>query len=99
MTENEAIKELDDYVAEEHKQTISFEAINMARKALVEIQAYRAIGTVEDFMALKEKAEPKKPITHALRENKVMCPHCTNWLEAHSSKVFCCYCGKKIDWE
>lgn len=50
MTENEAIKELDDYVAEEHKQTISFEAVTMARKALKEVQQCRAIGTVDEFV-------------------------------------------------
>ena len=61
-------------------------------------KAYRAIGTVEEFKELKEKSEPKKPIHYGLRENKVICPHCNEWLEAHSSKVFCCWCGGKIDW-
>lgn len=54
MTENEAIRELEDYFAEEHKQTISFAAITLARKALEEIQQYRAIGTVEELKSMKE---------------------------------------------
>ena len=31
-------------------------------EALEEVKAYRAIGTIEEFKALKEKNEPKKPI-------------------------------------
>lgn len=36
------------------------ESVEMAIQALEEIQKYRAIGTIEEFMALKEKNEPKK---------------------------------------
>lgn len=54
-------------------------------------------------MAIKalEKQTPKKLMRHELREDKVMCPHCANWIDV-SSKVFCCYfccyCGQKLDW-
>ena len=34
---------------------------DMAIKFLKELERYRAIGTVEEFKALKEKNEPKKP--------------------------------------
>lgn len=30
-------------------------------KVIEELTEYRAIGTVEEFKALKEKSEPKKP--------------------------------------
>jgi len=76
----------------------SIENYNLYREYKAKVERFEAIGTVEEFKALKEKSDPKKPIKHGLRENKVMCPHCTNWLEAHSSKVFCCYCGRKLDW-
>lgn len=60
MTENEAIKELETSIdlakmctqnAERKKE---IEAYNMAIQALSEIQQYRAIGTVEEFKALKD---------------------------------------------
>ena len=43
-------------------------------------------------MAIKalEKQIPKKLMRYELREDKVMCPHCANWIDV-SSKVFCCY--------
>lgn len=52
MTENEAIMELEDYVAENDKITISIEAVTLARKALEEIQEFRKLGTVEDVPRL-----------------------------------------------
>lgn len=43
MDNKEAIKELVDYIADEHKLTISFEAITQARNALEEIQQYKQL--------------------------------------------------------
>lgn len=61
MTENEAIKILT--LDEHNKQLLTHLApvYETAIQALEAIQAYRAIGTVEELQALKEKAEPKKP--------------------------------------
>lgn len=39
---------------------IEYEALNMAIQALEEIQQYRAIGTVEEFKATKEKLQGYK---------------------------------------
>ncbi len=64
MTENEAIKELLDYVAENDKLTISIETVTLARKALEELKQYRAIGTMEE---LKDKSNCKD------------CAGCTLW--------------------
>lgn len=59
MTENEAIE-----ILTEGKSWLSndrnIDAFCMGIQALEEIQQYRAIGTVEEFKALKEKAEPEK---------------------------------------
>ena len=71
MTENEAIDKLNNL----HYKIVhtsfcnkvyesEIEALCIAKDCLKEIQQYRAIGTVEEFKALKEKAEPKKVKTN-----------------------------------
>ena len=61
------------------------------------MQEYEAIGTVEEFKALKEKAEPKK-IAYQIGKNGLKhekCPTCGSF------RVFgnyCTECGQKIDW-
>ena len=102
MTENEAIKELVDYVAEYDKLTISFETVTLSRKALEEIQQYRAIGTIEEFKALKEKETPKKLIVKGVMgfqgEETYCCPNCgldnSQW-----GCNRCVDCGQKLDWQ
>lgn len=54
MSENEAINELQANIDLPFGFTVSDEASRVAIQALEEIQAYRAIGTVEDFKDLKE---------------------------------------------
>lgn len=59
MTENEAIKELK-YIkrrCDDEGRYKDCAALEKAIKALEEIQQYRAIGTIEEFKALKEKEE------------------------------------------
>lgn len=79
-------------------------ADEMAITALIEIQQYRAIGTVEEFKALKEKDTPKKPI---IKEwCPAICPNCKQnlsesrgdgyWL--HYTSLERCDCGQKLDW-
>lgn len=69
MTENEAIRIIGNIpVAEGYCQfdlSEVAEAYRAAKESLEEIQAYRTIGTVEKFKALKEKNETLK----ALYEN------------------------------
>lgn len=63
MTEKEAKKWLRAISATQRESNhtssleVRKEALYMAIQALEEIQAYRAIGTVEEFKALKEKEE------------------------------------------
>lgn len=40
----------------------TFDVLNMAIKALEEIQQYRAIGTVEECREAMAKQKPKKPL-------------------------------------
>ena len=63
MTESEAIKRI-----KECRNTPNFqpyiymnEALNMAIKALEEVQQYRAIGTPEECRAAMEKQTDEKP--------------------------------------
>lgn len=73
MTENEAIEVLEKpskhiRMVHKTKNEMEFytfssdlvEAFETAIHALSEIQQYRAIGTIDEFKALKEKNEPKK---------------------------------------
>lgn len=53
MTENEAIKQLQVGYLGDTEDLV--QAKHIAIKALEEIQQYRAIGTIEEFKALKEK--------------------------------------------
>ena len=102
MTENEAIKEL--LLC---KRTRMFIPQNItlikAIQALEEIQQYRAIGTVAELQALKEKNEPKKPTDISkVRDNEGYiglvgkCPSCGEILEEDT--VYC-DCGQALDWQ
>ena len=73
MTENEVLKDLQNYQGILKAKTrinagvnpkIALDAITQAIEV---IQQYRAIGTIEEFKALKEKNEPKRLLT---REEK-----------------------------
>ena len=76
-------------------------ADEMAITALIEIQQYRAIGTVEELQALKEKNEPRK--IKGKRFVEAICPWCeselfeTYW--AFGGIHHCSNCGSAIDWQ
>ena len=90
MTENEALEILNNESEDISKVQV---ALYVARKALEEIQQYRAIGTVEECRATVEKQIPKKPVYQGEHEK---CPTCGSF------RIFCSYCsecGQKIDWQ
>ena len=93
MTENEAIKILT--LDEHNKQLLTHLApvYETAIQALEAIQAYRAIGTVEELQVLKEKAEPKKPI---LRKDGTYDCVCGN--AVIKTECYCEDCGQKLGW-
>ena len=77
-------------------------------KGFEELETYRAIGTVEEFKALKEKSTKKKPIKIVKTMNvfkewgKYECPCCKNYLgnlNEYSYPNYCYKCGTEIDWE
>ena len=110
MTEDEAMKNLETLerfyrIAKSgsalHEVLINFvtlEDLVVAINALSEIQQYRAIGTIEELKALKEKATPKKlEIEKFWGYDDLMCPNCKSY-KIRNPK-YCCDCGQKLDWE
>lgn len=107
MTENEAIVELkqirelwlndDNMYSDTMKVVIDQDCVNAictAIRAFEEAKQYRAIGTIERFRELTEKAEPKKPIIDdSGHEVYKLCPTC----RAHLIGTICCgRCGQRI---
>ena len=106
MTENEAIKIMNWYSEEEYgKGSQIAMAHMMASKALEEIQQYRAIGTVEELKALKEKNEPKIPNYEGdgyckgqIILDTWICPNCEKSYEVDYEEYdYCPNCGQRID--
>lgn len=76
-----------------------------------ELKAYRAIGTIERFRELTEKAEPKKPYIQQAEidfyEHDCMeCPSCDSFLgyasdckDEHYQDNYCPHCGQRLNWE
>ena len=68
-----------------------------------ENQQYRAIGTVEELQALKEKSVAKKPILSKSMMTKKefhICPICERLVLYDGIKFdYCQYCGQHLDWE
>ena len=105
MTENEAIKELKEGIeyCTSGEEEYFKEALGMGIVAIEEIQQYREIGTVEEFKALKEKAEPKKIVfsREFLWAGK-RCPSCNAvalYEMVEKRYKYCPNCGQKLDWE
>lgn len=93
MLENEAIKALKSIYPLGLCDTEEYEMAQTAIKAIEKNQQYHAIGTVEELQALKEKAEPKKPI---LRKDGTYDCVCGN--AVIKTDCYCDDCGQKLDW-
>ena len=74
------------------------EEMDIAIKALEEIQQYREIGTVEECRMAVEKQKEERPIavlgTFGGEEHE--CRECGNTVEYMDE--YCKWCGKKLDW-
>lgn len=117
MTENEAIEALkndgcyecsygcDSPVNCSNERCYIKQATKEAIKALEEIQQYRAIGTVEEFKALKEKNDPKIPNYEGdgyykgqIVLDTWICPNCEKEYEVDYEEYdYCPNCGQRID--
>lgn len=76
------------------------EVIDMAIKALEEVQQYRAIGTVEECRAAVEKQKTRKPHKNVEKFGGVWCA-CGKYLGKGyfvDKPTYCSDCGQKIDW-
>ena len=100
MTENEAIafcyKKAENIKMKAEPQTF----IDIA-KQLEELKQYRAIGTVEEFKALKEKSVAKKPIELDQWGEYWKCPTCGKYAvnDLGCKYKYCPNCGTEFDWE
>lgn len=117
MTENEAIKNINALNAvcmnKEFYDTDFYLALSLAVGALEKVQQFEAIGTIEDFKALKEKNEPKKVIRPKGLLNEYYheeeCPHCKTEFRVHvvgykytqmvGETRHCPNCGQKLAWQ
>lgn len=65
-----------------------------------ELEQYRAIGTIEEFKALKEKSVSKKPLNDGMRiPFSYYCPNCKEELSDDGyepDEEYCCNCGQHI---
>ncbi len=104
MTEQEAIAVLkrdDDSMRKGYFCINDFIAIEVAIKALEEVEQYRAIGTPEECRAAVEKQKEKKPI----RNDKCTCPSCGTHNEVFKKRrntvahdiVYCWHCGQAVE--
>lgn len=81
------------------------ELIKRVEEEHKELLQYRAIGTVEEFKALKEKNEPKKVVVEHIPKTSwtkeishYLCPSCRS-IFSFGGKPYCSNCGQKLDWE
>lgn len=93
MTEQEAIEMLDRF----YEMDEMYAAEQIAIKALEEIKQYRAIGTIEEFKALKEKSEPKELEEHNFQDevHHYLCPSCRSIVSYNQN--YCDECGQALE--
>lgn len=105
MTENETIARMQ-YRIDAATEVIgkgsdgkAYEDMEIAIKALEEIQQYRAIGTIEECREARERQRPKKykKIHPCKSVTYYQCPCCNGLL--HINENFCGECGQAILWE
>lgn len=102
MTENEAIKNVTAYVYMECENMPSevIKALDIMKDATKEIQAYGAIGTVEECRDAVERMKPKKIVD--LRNEKNyragQCPRCGKYIIQPTSANGCIRCLQRVKW-
>ena len=66
-------------------------------KALEEKEQYRAIGTIDEFKALKEKNTPKELAEHNFQDevHHYLCPSCRSIVSCNQN--YCEECGQALE--
>ena len=103
MTESEAIKEIETSIelaemcTPNKEREKEIKAYKIAIQALEEIQQYRAIGTVEELKALKEKNTPMELAEHNFQDevHHYLCPSCRNIVSFNQN--YCEECGQALE--
>lgn len=97
MTENEALKSIiEDGIELNEGDYVELEALEVAAKALEEIQKYREIGTVEECREAREKQRAKKRnLDSYCGFNNYECPACG--AEPVEWSNFCHKCGQRLE--
>ena len=97
--ENEAIEAIKANMPTSGYQMLR-ESLDMAIKALEEIQQYREIGTVEECQEAVEKQKPQKALIETIYgygEKKYRCPECGETLMGVDIFAgYCKWCGQAI---
>ena len=113
MTEREIEDAMLDNAWDDHEELLAYRAIGTVEqlewckdashwKSLYKekLEQYEAIGTIERFRELTEKAEPKKHVEKMVCDTEVwVCPVCGNGI--FSGQKYCDECGQAISdgWE
>ncbi len=77
-------------------------AMETAVNAMMEIQQYREIGTVEECREAMERQRAKKP--QKVNESRIrytdgyICPSCGGGFSGTGIADYCYHCGQAIDW-
>lgn len=81
------------------------EDLELAIQALEKVQQFEAIGTIERFRELTEKADPKKVVIRKIPKTEwtravkqYICPSCDAVI-SFGGKRYCSGCGQRLDWE
>lgn len=111
MTEKEAINALEleggiEITGTPKRCSDFFMSLDVAIKAIKEIQKYREIGTVEEFREAKGKQEAKKPDYEGdgyadgnMVYDTWICPCCGERYEIdYEEYEHCPKCGQSIEW-
>lgn len=91
MTVQEVIEYLEQhgFIADEVK--------DMCIEALVQVEQYRALGTVEELKEAREKQVAKKPNIVGEFIRLAECSDCHTVIQF--KQEYCHKCGNKVDWE
>ena len=71
------------------------EDLEVAIKALEDVQQYRTIGTPEECRVAVEKQTAKRP---RIMGNAMICPSCPRCFKSDNF-TYCPSCGQKLKWE